>query len=63
MLHDTHNTAVVKQLLAKKRFTVIYRSLYLPDLALAEYLLFFKVNSNLLAIVLTPFQISRTCDE
>lgn len=47
MLHDTHSTTVIKQFLAKKRFTVLYHPPYLPDFVPADYFLFCKVKSNL----------------
>jgi hypothetical protein len=49
--------------LEKNRFTVLHHPHYAPDLALADYFLFFKVKSNHKVTVLTPFQTSRTCDE
>jgi hypothetical protein len=59
VLHDTYITTVIKQLLAKKRFTFLYHP-PLPDLAPADYFLFFKVKSKFKATVLTAFQMSRT---
>jgi len=60
MLHDTDIATVVKQLLAKRRFTFLYHHPYSPDLAPADYFLFFKVKSNFKTTILTAFQMSRT---
>ncbi len=47
--HDNtpvHNAALVRQFLAKKEVTVLHRPPYLPNLALAHYFLFSKINYN-----------------
>ena len=60
MLHDTHITTVIKQLLAKKRFTFLYHPLTHQIWHLQTIFLFFKVKSHFKATILTAFQTSRT---
>jgi len=49
-LHDnapSHNTAIVKELLANRNFTVLHHPPYSPDLAPANYFLFPKLKFSL----------------